>query len=482
MGKNKFTYHRRLFTGLVVYSWLLVGCFAAFQYHREKEFKADELNAQLQLINERILYDMAEDGGVFDPKSINPHPFDELRVSIIGEDGRIIYDNSIDSLPDNNHLDRKEIAAAMKNGEGFAVRRHSQSTGQTYFYSAKTGDGYIVRTAVPYTNPLLAFLEADYGFVWFMIGVTALMCVIGYFVTRRVGINISRLRLFAERAERGERIYDTEPFPHDELGDISNHIVRLYARLQQAITDRDREHRSALHEEQEKIRIKKQLTNNINHELKTPVAAMQVCLETLIDHPDLPAAKREEFIRRCYDNNQRLRRLLADVSLITRMEDGGNVITREPVALDEIIADVCDDAEPAAEAKGMKIINNVEEGIGIRGNTGLLMSVFRNLLDNAIAYSGGRTVEIKSRRGADGRVTVTVADDGRGVGESDLPKLFERFYRVDDGRSRQSGGTGLGLSIVKNAVLWHGGDVSVANRREGGLEVTVRLPLDSASA
>lgn len=120
-------------------------------------------------------------------------------------------------------------------------------------------------------------------------GVTVLMCIIGYFVTRRVGLHISRLRLFAEKAERGERIYDTEPFPHDELGDISNHIVRLYARLQQAITDRDREHRSALHEEQEKIRIKKQLTNNINHELKTPVAAMQVCLETLIDHPDLPA-------------------------------------------------------------------------------------------------------------------------------------------------------------------------------------------------
>ncbi len=478
MARNRLTYHKRLFIGLLVYSWLLVGCFAVFQYHREKKYKAGELNAQLQLINDRILYDMADDDHSFDPKSLTPNPFNELRVSIIGEDGKIVYDNSLDSLPDNNHLDRKEIAEAMKAGSGFAVRRHSQSTGQTYFYSAKRGEGYIVRTAVPYSTPLQLFLEADYGFVWFMAGVTVLMCIIGYFVTRRVGLHISRLRLFAEKAERGERIYDTEPFPHDELGDISNHIVRLYARLQQAITDRDREHRSALHEEQEKIRIKKQLTNNINHELKTPVAAMQVCLETLIDHPDLPAGKREEFIRRCYDNNQRLRRLLADVSLITRMEDGGKVITREPVMLNEIIADVCDEVEPAAEGKGMEIVNNVTDGIGIDGNAGLLTSVFRNLLDNAIAYSVGTRVEIDGRIRPDGSVEITVADNGRGVGEEELPRLFERFYRVDRGRSRQSGGTGLGLSIVKNAVLWHGGEISVANRRGGGLIVILRLPLE----
>lgn len=477
MARSKLTFHRSLFVGLLVYSWLLVGCFAVFQYHRERKYKAGELNAQLQLINDRILYDMAERGGVYDPRSATPHPFDELRVSIIGRDGKIVYDNSLEFFPDNSHLDRKEIAEALAKGEGFAARRLSQSTGETYFYSAKRGDnGYIVRTAVPYSSPLQLFLQADYGFVWFMVGVTVLMCIIGYFVTHRVGQHISRLRLFAEKAERGERIYDTEPFPHDELGDISNHIVRLYARLQKAITDRDREHRSALHEEQEKIRIKKQLTNNINHELKTPVAAMQVCLETLMSHPGLSEEKRMEFIRRCYDNNQRLRRLLNDVSIITRMEDGGNVITRETVMLDEIITDVCDELEPAAAEKGMEIINDVGKGIKVKGNPVLLMSVFRNLIDNALAYSGGTRVAIRESARPDGSVIITVADNGRGVGEEDLPRLFERFYRVDRGRSRQSGGTGLGLSIVKNAVLWHGGEISVANRREGGLIVRMRLP------
>lgn len=163
MARNRLTYHKRLFIGLLVYSWLLVGCFAVFQYHREKKYKAGELNAQLQLINDRILYDMADDDHSFDPKSLTPNPFNELRVSIIGEDGKIVYDNSLDSLPDNNHLDRKEIAEAMKAGSGFAVRRHSQSTGQTYFYSAKRGEGYIVRTAVPYSTPCSSSLRPTTG-------------------------------------------------------------------------------------------------------------------------------------------------------------------------------------------------------------------------------------------------------------------------------------------------------------------------------
>lgn len=133
--------------------------------------------------------------------------------------------------------------------------------------------GVVVRSAVPYSITLREVLAADREFLWFMLGVTLLMSVAAYFATRRLGHNITRLRDFAQRAERGERIDEQAVFPHDELGDISSHIIRLYARLQRTTADRDREHALALHEQQEKIRIKKQLTNNINHELKTPVAA-----------------------------------------------------------------------------------------------------------------------------------------------------------------------------------------------------------------
>lgn len=465
----RLTYHRRLFLGLVAFLWLMLGCFAVFQYHREKQFKAEELNLRLQMINDRIIGGQAHNGSLFSPASAIPHDFPDLRISIVSDSGKVIYDNSLDSLPGTNHLDREEIAKAIRNGEGYTIRRHSESTGGTYFYAAKRSDGYVVRTAVPYTVSLHRLLAADYDFLGIMLVVTVVMCVAGFFATRRVGRHVERLNRFAERAERGERIFDTEPFPHDELGDISNNIVRLYARLQQAITDRDREHRLALHEQTEKIRIKRQLTNNMNHELKTPVASMQVCLETLMSHKNLSEEKRDEFVARCYAANERLRKLLADVSVITRMEDGSENIQKEPVNLKELVSEICDEYTEIAEEKGVEIADKVSCGSEIAGNATLLSSIFRNLIDNALAYSGATLIEIKDEDSADGFLSVTVADNGCGVPPEHLPRLFERFYRIDKGRSRQAGGTGLGLSIVKNAVLWHGGTIKVENRPSGGL-------------
>lgn len=478
MEHNSITYPRRLFLWLLCYSLLLVGCFVGFQYHREKEFKAGELNSQLQLVNNYILNEL--DRGVeaehIDMSEL--HQFGELRVTVIDSDGIPEYDNS-PATPSGNHLDREEIRKAMTTGRGYTVRRHSESTGDTYFYSATKGDsGFIVRTAVPYSISLSELLRADYGFLWFMGAVTTVMCVIGYFATRRLGQNIRRLSQFAESVEKGERISDTEPFPHDELGEISNHIVRLYARLQQAQTDRDREHRTAMHEQREKERIKKQLTNNINHELKTPVASIQVCVETLLAHPDLPEEKRRGFLDRCLSGTVRLKRMLADVSLITRMDDGGSAIAKEPINLAGIIHEALAESRPLAEARGIDVVcHGIDGNLTVNGNRGLLHSIFSNLIDNAIAYSGCSAITIERMPAPDGRITLVVGDNGCGVDDEHLPRIFERFYRIDKGRSRAAGGTGLGLSIVKNAVAIHGGTISVANRTGGGLAFTITMPV-----
>lgn len=138
----------------------------------------------------------------------------------------------------------------------------------------------------------------------------------------------------------GEAFDENEPFPNDEIGSVSNHIVQLYAQWQQTIKDRDIAYEATLREEQEKMRIKRQLTNNINHELKTPVASMQVCLETLLSGISLSEEKRIELIERCYTNNERLRRLLADISLITRMEDGNTLIGKEIIVLNDNLKEI----------------------------------------------------------------------------------------------------------------------------------------------
>lgn len=472
---SKLNYSQRLFLWLVGYSLLLVGCFVVFQYNREKAFKAEELNARLQLVNARLLDEISRNGGRVDSLRYDEFPFDYLRVSVIDYDGNVVFDNTLDTLPSYSHLNREEIAEALNEGTGYTLRRHSESSDNFYFYSARKGDGIIVRSAIPYSVSLHELLSADYGFLWFMAFVTVLMCTIGYAATRKLGRNIQRLNRFAERAERGERIYDMEPFTHDELGDISNHIVRLYARLQKAMADIAREHKAALHEEREKIRIKKQLTNNINHELKTPVASIVVCLETIISRRDMSADKRDEFVERCYSNALRLRKLLDDVSIITRMDDGGATVIKENVDLSAIIRETLHDFEVRAAGAGVSINLHQPDKLMMNGNAGLLLSIFHNLLDNALSYSGCSSVDINVDGSDEHYVTVSFRDNGCGIPQEHIPHIFERFYRVDKGRSRKAGGTGLGLAIVKNAVALHGGSISAENRVPEGLEFVLTL-------
>lgn len=473
-SSNRLTYPQRLFLWLLGYSVLLVGCFISFQYYREKEFKADEMNTRLQMINTYILTELEQGKNISEISLRDFHPFDDIRVSVIKEDGTVAYDNSIDSLPGKNHLDREEIRQALAHKSGYTVRRHSESTGDSYFYSATKGDnGYIIRTAVPYSLSLSALLNPDVNFIWIMGTVALVMCVLGYFATRRVGQHITRLNRFAEDVEKGTRISDVEPFPNDELGSISNHLVSLYAKLQQAYSDRDSEHRAALHEQLDKERIKKQLTNNINHELKTPVASIKVCVETLLEHKNISSEKHDQFLQRCLMNAERLQHLLADVALITRMDDGSSSILKENVDLSSIIRNVVDDRVVITESKGIFIENNVAGTLEMSGNSSLLEAVFNNLIDNAIAYSGGDTIKIGLLYEDDKRIVITVSDNGIGVAEEHLPRLFERFYRIDKGRSRAAGGTGLGLSIVKNAVMLHAGTIVAENVGTGGLSFKI---------
>ena len=473
--RSSLSYHRRLFLLLLAFSWALVACFIVFQYGREKQFKAERLDTRLQLFNLRMLDALADGATPEEFIAARDEPFGDLRVTVIDDAGRVTFDNSAGSLPETNHLDRPEVAEALARGTGFTIRRHSESTDLYYFYSAMSDGGVVVRSAVPYSITLREVLAADREFLWFMLGVTLLMSVAAYFTTRRLGHNITRLRDFAQRAERGERIDEQAVFPHDELGDISSHIIRLYARLQRTTADRDREHALALHEQQEKIRIKKQLTNNINHELKTPVAAIQGYLETLLDNPGLGAEKRTAFLEKSCAQVARLRSLLADISTVTRMDEASQLILRERVVLNDIVDEIRADMQLRPEGQRLRVNCDFPYPLEMEGSPSLLGSVFRNLADNAAAYSGGRDIFIRLLDDSPEQYTLQFSDNGIGVEEEHLPHIFERFYRIDKGRSRKLGGTGLGLAIVKNAVIMHGGTISVRNSERGGLEFVFTL-------
>ena len=477
----KLSFHRQLFVMLIAFSWSIILCFIGFQYLREKQYKSDYLSLQLQLYNRHLLEAVEQDGEPHEAY-IDTHqkPFDNLRISIITLSGKVVYDNMlpVDSL--DNHRMRPEVADALKKGSGYHIGRQSTSDGLEYFYSATRGKGLIARTAIPYSASLRELLQADWTFLGVMISISLSMSVLAYFVTRRLGKNMERLNRFAAKAEKGEAFDEEEPFPNDELGSISNHIVRLYGQLQQTIKDRNLAHEAALREEKEKIRIKRQLSNNINHELKTPVASIGVCLETLLSGITLTEEKRQELIERCYTHNERLRRLLNEVSLITRMEDGSALIGKEKIVINDMLEEIADELEIMSEEEGMHLHTDFHEEVVIEGNLSLIGSIFRNLTENAIAYSEGKNIFISLIKNNETECCIRFEDDGVGVEEKQLPRLFERFYRVDKGRSRQKGGTGLGLSIVKHAVLFHGGSIVASNRPGGGLRFDFSLSKQSS--
>lgn len=479
VSKIKLSYHRRLFLILIAFTWTIIVCFIVFQYLREKQFKSEFINERLQNYNIELLESLDLTQAIELKIDTNKTPFENIRISVISFSGEVLYDNLLPYESLENHDKRPEIISANQNGKGYHIARQSESDGKEYFYSATKGKNIIIRTAVPYSNALIESLKADLSFLWVMIVVGIVMSVIAYFITHRLGKTIERLNLFAEKAKKGEPFDNEKPFPKDELGSISNHIVQLYAQWQQTIKDRNREYETAIREEQEKNRIKRQLTNNINHELKTPVASIQICLETLLSGMKLSEEKQQELIERCYTNSDRLRRLLNDVSLITRMEDGSQLFELEEMSVNDIINEVADEMSIQPENERMNLSIDFTSQVNINGNPSLIGFIFRNLTDNAISYSGGKNIYIKLLENTKEYCKIRFEDDGKGVDESQLPHLFERFYRVDKGRSRKLGGTGLGLAIVKHSVLFHGGAVSVVNRPEGGLRFDFTLKKNS---
>ena len=229
-------------------------------------------------------------------------------------------------------------------------------------------------------------------------------------------------------------------------------------------------------QEEEQARIKKQLTQNIAHELKTPVSSIHGYLETIINNPELPKERVFPFIERCYAQCDRLSNLLRDISQLTRTEEASELFIKEWVNLYELMNNVLEESSHALGEKGIKACNLLDCNLGIWGDPSLLYSIFRNLTDNTLAYAGNNVEFIvKCFREDDQFYYFSFADNGSGVPEDHLGRLFERFYRVDKGRSRKLGGTGLGLAIVKRAVLIHGGNIFAKKSPNGGLELIFTL-------
>lgn len=591
---TKFSYRilpfsQRLFLSVIFLFLGYAVCFMLFQYKREKAYKIELLNTQLQNYNNQLCDFLADHHGVNSDSMqsyVTTHMMPNLRVTLIEPSGKVVYDNTnVNWKSFANHSSRKEVQDALMYGSGYSISRQSESIqGEEYFYSARYYPPYriIIRSALPYNLSLAEHLQADSGYLWFALIICLVLIFIFYRFTRKLGKSITKLQQFAMKADRNEPIdMDIlQTFPKNELGEISQHIIKIYKRLHRAkealyiereklishlqtsheglgvftkerqeilvnnlftqyinnISDRNlrstneifdipelqpiieflnrnegnfskEEKRYAMHlnknarsftveciifqdmsfeisinditQEEEQARLKRQLTQNIAHELKTPVSSIQGYLETIISNPNIPQENVRIFLERSYAQSNRLTFLLRDISVLTRMDEAPELVEKEQVNLSKIVENILNEVALGLEEKHITVVNKLPSEVILTGSSSLLYSIFRNLTDNAIAYAGNDIqITINCFREDEKFYYFSFSDTGVGVPEEHLNRLFERFYRVDKGRSRKLGGTGLGLAIVKNAVLFHGGTIFAKNMPKGGLEFVFTLKKD----
>ena len=245
LSSHVLSFSKKLFLSVIVLFLAFAVCFMAFQYRREKEYKIELLNTQLQNYNDR-LNDFLREKDTLNlellDKYVHEHTLNELRVTLIDKEGKVLYDNiEQNPLHFSNHLNREEIKKAISQGSGYSINRQSESLGGEFFYSARyyPGTHYIIRSALPYSVSLMHHLKADSHFVWFTLMVSLVLIFIFYRFTHKLGMSITQLQQFALKADRNEPI-DTDlqgAFPKNELGEISQHIIQIYRRLHQTKED-----------------------------------------------------------------------------------------------------------------------------------------------------------------------------------------------------------------------------------------------------
>jgi two-component system, OmpR family, phosphate regulon sensor histidine kinase PhoR len=224
--------------------------------------------------------------------------------------------------------------------------------------------------------------------------------------------------------------------------------------------------------------LKQQITENISHELKTPVSSIKGFLETILQG-NTDDNRTRDYLQRAYSQSCRLADLIHDISLLNKIEEAGSLYQLEEVNLGVLIRDICGEIQPMLGEHDITLDLRIQEHLVINGNSALLYSIFRNLFDNSLDHAGrGITIRLDNYRKDENFYYFSFSDTGIGVPDADLPRLFERFYRVDKGRDRKKGGTGLGLAIVKNAIQFHKGEISAKNLVGGGLEFLFTLARD----
>ena len=579
-------YRKKIFIYLSLIFVIFTVLVLLFQYKREKDFKRDQIESSLNNIAE-LTYNYIERkslDNVEEYKKLDSLfyylPNNNVRVTVLDKSGSVLYDSEVSEVHKmENHLHRPEIQKALNQGRGSNIRS-SSTTGNEYYYFARSYENLFIRTAAHYDTEIKNFLVVEKLFIFYLV---TLFLVTWWFIsliTRKLSAALLKLKEFATRLSHGEEVGEEIEFPKGEFGDISQQIADIYHKLTVANSKVEIEknklfsHLSALNEgiaffdsEKRKIlrnnhfiqflniisdkgniseeqifgvkefdklnrflekhlheeidikrsnlphyeeviykdkrsfnvdaiifsdksfelvirditklerqkKMKAEITSNIAHELKTPITIILGYLELLKNnHLDLEDQKK--YLSSAYVQSERLSELIQDISILNKMDEAKEQFAFEKVNLNELIFETLESFTLGLKKKNIKVKIRLSKPIMLQANRSMLTSVFYNLFDNAIKYGGeGIEINVNNYLEDSNFYYFSFSNTGNRIEKKHFLRMFERFYRVDNDRSREKGGTGLGLSIVKNAVQLHGGDITASDLKEGGVEFLFTL-------
>ena len=431
---------------------------AVFSTREYIDTKADVLSRNAKMISTVIVDDFSE--GINKPMSYYAKRFSEdsgYRVTIINEAGEVLADSekgeAFDEL--DNHGDREEVKQALRSGRGES-NRESMTFGTTFLYSAVSSDydaessetdnensgdlnKIIVRTA----------MELD---IW---EIARTQIIGSTLIASAVGIILAVI------------------------------VALLYSkRLLRPVKEMEKQLETTMEQNMKAENVRREFVANVTHELKTPLTSISGFIETLQDEDNIDPETRARFLNIISVEAGRLSRLIDDILIISDIESGREVVSDRDINIRSSVNQVMDTLQPLAQEKNIDIIFNCEYEMYLGGSEDRFKQLILNLTENAIKYSeNGGTVIIDAQKkesvkhSQEGEIIISVTDQGIGIADEDMARLFERFYRVDKSRSKKEGGTGLGLAIVKHIASLFDAEIEVQSVIGQGSTFTVRFPV-----
>jgi two-component system phosphate regulon sensor histidine kinase PhoR len=446
---------------------LSVTWYVADRFH---DFFVDQQRNALEVYARTVTLDVEQNGfprsGITGICSASEHADETLRVTLINSDGVVLCDSMANPSGMDNHLDRSEVRTALGGQAGSGVR-FSNTVKASMLYVAvplETGDGvWVLRTARS-----LAAIDALLHDVFrklftVMMLLVAAIFLISFYLFRKINPPLYEIRQGAERFARGEFERQLPDYQVKEISELANAMNQMAAKLDSLEN------------------LRREFVANVSHELKTPVTTIKGFTETLINGARDNPEDLDRFLDIILRQTDRLTDIIDDLLTLSRLESAplSEVLALDWRDLCEIL-ELCKDAcQSRADRKEISLQLECNTPIRAHVDHSLLMQAIVNLIDNAIKYSPERTcVKIVAQVETD-QVRIAVTDEGPGIMDEHIPRLFERFYRADKARSRKLGGTGLGLAIVKHIANVHQGEVEVSSNVGAGSTFSILLPRSS---